>query len=126
MNETDEHAQDWPHQRVRYVLLAIEAEVLSEQAVSPYLREACLRLSRFWLSCAANGKGSEKFHAPRRARTFEEIYQDEPLCPLYDTSEDIGSARARLLIDIEMRHGTELFLSKDGDKHAGLFGACRD
>jgi len=126
MNETDKHAQDCPHQRVRYVLLAIEAEVLSEQAVSPYLREACLRLSRFWLSYAANGKGSEKFHAPRRARTFEEIYQGEPLCPLYDTSEDIGGARARLLIDIEMGDGAELSLGKDGNKHTGLFGACRD
>ncbi len=126
MNETDKHAQDWPHQRVRYVLLAIEAEVLSEQAVSPYLREACLRLSRFWLDYAANGKGSEKFLAPRRARTVEETYKVEPLCPFDDAGEDIGGARARLLIDIEMRYGAELFLSKDGDKHAGLLGARRD
>ena len=126
MNETDKYAQDCPDQRVRYVLLAIEAELLSEQAVSPYLREACLRLSRFWLGYAANGKGSEKFHAPGRARRCEETYKVEPLCPIDDAGEDIGGARARLLIDIEMRYGTELFLSKDGDKHAGLFGACRD
>ena len=126
MNKMENRVHQYPDQGVRYILLAIEAEMLSEQAVSPYLREACLRLSRFWLDYAANGKGSEKFHAPGRARTFEETYKVEPLCPLYDTSEDIGSARARLLIDIEMRYGTELFLSKDGDKHAGLFGACRD
>ncbi len=126
MNETDKYAQDCPDQRVRYVLLAIEAEGLSEQAVSPYLREACLRLSRFWLDYAANGKGSEKFLAPRRARTVEETYKVEPLCPFDDAGEDIGGARARLLIDIEMRYRTELFPRKDGDKHAGLFGACRD
>ncbi|MEA2825188.1 MAG: hypothetical protein QOF03_1670 [Alphaproteobacteria bacterium] len=126
MNETDQYAQDRPDKRVRYVLLAIEAELLSERAVSPYLREACLRLSRFWLGYAASDKGLEKFHAPTRARTYEETCEALPLCPFDDAGEDIGSARARLLIDIEMRYGTEFFLSKDGDKHAGLFGARRD
>ena len=126
MNETDEYAQDRPDHRVRYVLLAIEAEVLSEQAVSPYLRGAYLRLARFWLGYAANGKGLEKFHAPTRARAHEETCEPLPLCPFDNAGEDIGSARARLLIDIEMRYGAELFLSKDGDKHAGLFGARRD
>ena len=126
MNETDKHAHDRPDRRVRYVLLAIEAELLSEQALSPYLREACLRLSRFWLGYAANGKGLEKFHAPTRARTCEETCEALPLRPFDDAGEDIGSARARLLIDIEMRYGPELFTSKDRDQHAGLFGARRD
>ena len=100
--------------------------MLSEQAVSPYLREACLRLSRFWLDYAANGKGSEKFYAPGRARTFEETYKVEPLCALDDAGEDIGSARACVLVDIEMGDGAELSLAEDGNKHAGLFGASRD
>ena len=126
MNEADKHGRDSPDQRVRYVLLAIESEVLSEQAVSPYLREACLRLSTFWVAQAANGNGSEKFHAPTRARRCEETCDVERLGPFDDAGEDIGSARARLLVDIEMRYGTELFLTKDGHKHAGLFGARRD
>ncbi len=126
MNETDKYAQDCPDQRVRYVLLAIEAELLSEQAVSPYLREACLRLSRFWLSYAANGRGSEKFHAPRRARRCEEIYKVEPLCPSDDAGEDIGGAHAAILIDVEMGDGAELSLTEDRNKHAGFFGARRD
>src|SRR5204862_2235590 len=80
VNKMENRVHQYPDQGVRYILLAIEAEMLSEQAVSPYLREACLRLSRFWLVCAANGKGSDKFHAPRRACTFYETYKVEPLC----------------------------------------------
>lgn len=118
--------QQYPDQGVRYILLAIEAEMLSEQAVSPYLREACVRLSSFWVAHAANGNGSEKFRAPTRARTCEEPCKIEQLCPFDDAGEDIGGARARLLVDIEMRYGTELFLTKDGNEHAGLFGARRD
>ena len=126
MDEIIKHGLDCPDQSVRYVLLAIEAEVLSEQAVSPYLREACLRLSSFWLAHAANGNGSEEFRAPTRAHRCEEPCNVEPLCPLDDAGEDIGSARARILIDIEMRYGTELFLTEDRNKHTGLFGARRD
>ena len=37
MKNADNHAQRGPDQRLRYVLLAIEAEVLSEQATSPYI-----------------------------------------------------------------------------------------
>jgi hypothetical protein len=62
----------YPQQR-RYVLLAIEAELLSEQSVSPYLRDAAVRLSKFWLAraaeCGRNGASAEKFSAPHRART---------------------------------------------------------
>ena len=122
----ENRVHQYPDQGVRYILLAIEAEMLSEQAVSRYLREACLRLSRFWLDYAANGKGSEKFHAPGRARTFEETYKVEPLCALDDAGEYIGGARAGLLVDVEMRDGAELSLAKDGNKHAGFFGARRN
>ena len=66
MNETGSHAHEYPDQRVRYILLAIEAEMLSEQAVSPYLREASHRLSQFWLARAAQSDMEEEFHAPTR------------------------------------------------------------
>ena len=122
--------QQSPDQGVRYILLAIEAELLSEQAVSPYLSEAYLRLSRFWLACAATPQGdggkSEKFHAPTRAQKCGETYKVEPLCPLDDAGEYIGGARAGLLVDVEMRDGAELSLTKDGNKHAGFFGARRN
>src|SRR5258706_7353909 len=104
MNKAGDHAQESSDQRVHYILLAIEAEVLSEQAVSPYLREAYLRLSRFWLTCAAMAQGdggkSEKFHAPTRAQKCGETYKVEPLCPLDDAGEDIGGERAGLLVDV--------------------------
>jgi len=68
MNEAA--AQEYPDQRVRYILLAVEAEMLSEQAVSPYLREASHRLSQFWLARAAAAQNDEnvpeEFHAPTR------------------------------------------------------------
>ncbi len=64
MNETDYQAR-------RYVLLSIEAELSAEQAASPYIREACLRLSKFWLAraadCEKSGSAPEKFHAPSRS-----------------------------------------------------------
>jgi hypothetical protein len=69
MNEVGNRAQECVDQRVRYILLAIEAEVLSEQAVSPYLREASHRLSQFWLARAAAAQDEnepEEFHAPTR------------------------------------------------------------
>lgn len=125
MTETENRVQQCPDQGVRYIVLAIEAEVLSEQCVSPYLREACLRLSQFWLA-QARASGSDRFHAPTRADRCDQTSEALPLCPFDDAGEDIGSARARLLIDIEMRYGTELLLSKDGDKNAGFFGARRD
>ena len=112
MSETENRVQQYPDQGVRYILLAIEAELLSEQAVSPYLREACLRLSRFWLVCAAtsqgNGNESEEFHAPTRVHKCGEICKVEPLCPLDNTGQNIGSARAGLLVDVEMGDGAEL------------------
>jgi hypothetical protein len=70
MNEVGNRAQGYVDQRVRYILLAIEAEVQSEQAVSPYLREASHRLSQFWLARAAAAQDDEnepeEFHAPTR------------------------------------------------------------
>ena len=72
MNETGNRVQQYPDQGVRYILLAIEAEMLSEQAVSPYLREASHRLSQFWLARAAAARNDEnapqEFHAPTRRR----------------------------------------------------------
>jgi hypothetical protein len=53
-----------------YVLLSMEAELLSQRSVSPYIRDAYLRLSEFWLARAAeferNPGGTVKFHAPTR------------------------------------------------------------
>ena len=70
MNEAANPAQEYPDQHVRYILLAIEAEMLSEQAVSPYLREASHRLSQFWVARAAAAQNDEnvpeEFHAPTR------------------------------------------------------------
>src|SRR4030088_2372492 len=70
MNEAGNPAQECPDQGVRYILLAIEAEILSEQSVSPYLREASHRLSQFWLARAAAARNDEnmpqEFHAPTR------------------------------------------------------------
>jgi len=70
MKDTEDQAPRCPDQRLRYVLLAIEAEVLSEQATSPYIKDAYLRLSRFWVARAAayqnEGKAPEPFHAPTR------------------------------------------------------------
>ena len=78
MNEVCNHAQEHVDQRVRYILLAIEAEVLSEQAVSPYLREASHRLSQFWLARAAAAQDEEnepeEFHAPTRNGMFVDHY----------------------------------------------------
>ena len=122
--------QQSPDQGVRYILLAIEAELLSEQAVSPYLSEAYLRLSRFWLAYAAAsqgaGKESEKFHAPTRAHKCGDICKIEPLCPLDHVGENIGGAHAGILIDVEMGDGAELSLGEDRNKHTRLFGARRD
>lgn len=126
MNESENRVQQYPDQGVRYILLAIEAELLSEQAASPYLREAYLRLSRFWLAHAAalqGGNGPEKFQAPTRANVYTEI---EPLCPLDNMDEDISGAHAGLLIDVEMRDGAELPLAEDRNKHPGFFGARRN
>jgi hypothetical protein len=68
MSESGHH--EYPDQRRRYILLAMEAEVLSEQAASPYIREASIRLSQFWRACAEaspnDGGMSEEFHAPTR------------------------------------------------------------
>ena len=73
MNEAGH--QRYPDQRRRYILLALEAEVLSEQAASPYIREASLRLSQFWHACAHESSDdseiSESFHAPTRKRNTE-------------------------------------------------------
>jgi hypothetical protein len=68
MKNADNLAQRGPDQRLRYVLLAIEAEVLSEQATSPYIRDAYLRLSQFWVARAAASQKDllEQFHAPTR------------------------------------------------------------
>jgi hypothetical protein len=70
MKNADNPAQRGPDQRLRYVLLAIEAEVLSEQATSPYIHDAYLRLSQFWVARAAasqrDGNLLEQFHAPTR------------------------------------------------------------
>ena len=78
MNELDNRVQEHVDQRVRYILLAIEAEMLSEQAVSPYLREASHRLSQFWLARAAAAQDDEnepeEFHAPTRAGMFGDQY----------------------------------------------------
>jgi len=65
MNQDDNHLR-------RYVLLSIEAELLAEQSASPYIRDACLRLARFWLALAAeceNNGAAEKFRAPSRIQT---------------------------------------------------------
>jgi hypothetical protein len=74
MNELGSRAQEYVDPRVRYILLAIEAEMLSEQAVSPYLREASHRLSQFWLARAAAAQTDEnepeEFRAPTRAGMF--------------------------------------------------------
>jgi hypothetical protein len=103
--------QQYPDQGVRYILLAIESEVLSEQAGSPYLREAYLRLSRFWLAsaAAAQGKESERFRAPTRANMYAKV---ESLCPLDNIGEDIGGAPACVFVDVEMRDGAEFPLPK--------------
>jgi hypothetical protein len=78
MNEVGNRAQGYVDQRVRYILLAIEAEVLSEQAVSPYLRHASHRLSQFWLARAAAAQDDEnepqEFHAPTRNGRSAEGY----------------------------------------------------
>ena len=53
-----------------YVLLAMEAELLSQRSVSPYIRDAYLRLSKFWLARATelenNPRAAEQFHATGR------------------------------------------------------------
>lgn len=70
MAEAEHPAQESPDQRVRYILLAIEAETLSAQSDSPYIRDSCLRLAQFWMTRAVeieNGNRiAEKFRAPDR------------------------------------------------------------
>ena len=76
MNEAGH--QEYPGQRRRYILLAMEAEGLSEHAASPYIREASIRLSLFWRACAEaspkDGEISEEFHAPTRKRALVDEY----------------------------------------------------
>ena len=117
--------QQYPDQGVRYILLAIEAEMLSEQAVSPYLREAYLRLCRFWLASAAasQGKESEKFRAPTRANIDADV---ESLCPLDNIGEDTGGAPACVFVDVEMGDGAEFPLPEHRDEDAGVLGVRRD
>ena len=78
MNEAGNRGQEFMNQRARYILLAIEAEALSDQAVSPYLREATHRLSQFWLTCAAAVRDDEnvpeEFHAPTRNEKSSDGY----------------------------------------------------
>lgn len=123
MNKANDHKPGCPDQRVHYVLLGIEAEVLSDQAVSPYLREAYLRLSRFWLAYAGTSQGGHKFCAPTRADMYTQI---EPLCPLDNAGEDIGGASACLLTDIEMRDGAEFPLPENRKEDSGFFGVRRN
>jgi hypothetical protein len=65
MSESDDRLR-------HYVLLSVEAELLSERSVSPYVRDAYLRLSKFWLARAteleSNPSAAEEFHAPGRMR----------------------------------------------------------
>ena len=129
MNEAGNPAQECPDQGVRYILLAIEAEILSEQSVSPYLREASHRLSQFWLARAAAARNDEnmpqEFHAPTRNSMSRDNYNRKSAA-LDNTGEDIGGAHAGILIDVEMGDGAELPLTEDRNKHAGFFGAHRD
>jgi hypothetical protein len=71
MGEAELASTDIAELRTHYVMLAIEAELLSEEANSPYIREACMRLSKFWTAHAAalqNQAGlAQNFHAPTRA-----------------------------------------------------------
>ena len=70
MNVDPNSCNQTPDPRLRYVLLAMEAEQLSERATSTYLREACMRLCRFWTAQAEDvrddGNMTQKFEAPRR------------------------------------------------------------
>ena len=127
MNKTENCVQQYPDQGVRYILLAIEAEMLSEKAVSPYLSEAWRRLSQFWFARAAAARNDvpQEFHAPMRNHMSGGNYGRKSAA-LDHAGENIGGARAGILIDIEMRDGTELSLAEDGNKHAGLFGARCD
>ena len=129
MNKTENRVQQYPDQGVRYILLAIEAEMLSEKAVSPYLSEAWRRLSQFWFARAAAARNDDnapqEFHAPTRNHMSRGNYGRRSAA-LDHACENIGGAHAGILIDIEMRDGTELSLAEDGNKHAGLFGARCD
>ena len=71
MDEPDNSSTQFADLRTHYVMLAIEAELLSAEANSPYIRDACLRLSSFWTAQAAalqnHGDLTQSFHAPTRA-----------------------------------------------------------
>jgi hypothetical protein len=71
MDEPDYPSAQSTDLRARYVMLAIEAELLSAEANSPYIRDACLRLSSFWTAQATalheQGEQAPRFHAPTRA-----------------------------------------------------------
>jgi hypothetical protein len=71
MDEPDHPLTQLADLRMHYVMLAIEAELLSAEANSPYIRDACLRLSSFWTARAAALENqddlTQSFHAPTRA-----------------------------------------------------------
>ena len=87
MAEAERPANASRDQRVRYILLAIEAETLSGQSASPYIRDSCLRLAQFWMTRAAeieNGtRALEKFRAPDR----DTLQRDEEHFPEREVEE---------------------------------------